>query len=355
MPNRIILEVGGDNYTGWREMSVQLTMESLCGGFSASLYDNLEGPQNNILPGDLVRVLIENTLTGDQTTVFTGYIEDRSRYRDGGSTRLTFSGRNKTADLADCSAFVKSNTWTKATIGKIARDLATPYSIEVVDNSDDRLPYPRVTIQSGETAFTTIERICRLRGILPITDTEGRLTLTYALDRNTPANTKLVDGENIKSIEERTSERETFSEYLVKGQGSGGGDPWVDKKSTTVSSKATDPGVGRFRNTIIMSEGRAESNLITKRAKWEAQVRAGRSLEYTVSVQGWTYETITGSQIWEPNMMVDLVSEPMRVNTKQLIVAVQFKVDNSGGQTTTLTLRDPVTYQPNPNPVVNRV
>jgi len=354
MHSEILLEVNNQNFTGWNKVNIKRGMREFLGSFTLELVDSGPGsPFGQVFNGDKCRIFVRSTdqVSAQDIEILTGFIDQVDKNRTGRSTSMGVSGRDITQDLVDCSAVVPSNTWTKATLTKMAEDLAKPFDLFVDDYTDSSAPFKNFTVQNGESGFSVIERAARQLGVLPLSNRFGDVVLTYAADSNTPVVADLVDGENILSITESSSLKGRYSTYTLRGQNSGGGSAW--KKSTTaLKAKATDQTITRHRPLIVLAEGKTDQINLQKRANWEAQIRAGRSLVHTVQVVGWfthTSDQTSELQPWAPNSVVNLVSAPLGVDARRIIETVEFTLDNAGGQITTLDLVDPRTYARDPD------
>jgi len=352
MANQILLGVKGLNYSGWNKISVTRTMESLTGSFSIDLVGGENSNTNLIKKGDPCKIYIKDDIE-IEIQVMNGYIDEVRRSRTSSNTSLSISGRDKTLDLVDCSAIFKpSNTWLKKKLPDIAKDLCRPFGIKLIDESKPSEPFKKITIQSGESPFALIERICRQVGVLPITNTYGQLLLTYAREINDLPVIDLIDGVNILDIEEIDSLKNQFSEYTVKGQNSGSGLMWQKSDTTSFKGIARDLNVKRYRPLVIMAESKSNKKLVQERASWEAQVRAGRSRVHNITVRNWFQRPGTDTKtarLWSPNTLVNLKSNPWGLNEKRLITSVSYSLDTTGGRVTQLTLKHPNTYKISPS------
>ena len=234
-------------------------------------------------------------------------------------------------------------------------DICKPFGINVIDAAEDKTTFKDVTIQSGESCFSVIDRFCKQVGVLPITFETGELVLANAAEVNQDPVADLVLGENILSLLEVESSKERFSEYTIKGQKSGEGKPWKSEKATTLMAKSTDKGVERYRPLVIMSEGKTTPSLIQKRANWEAQVRAGRSKVFTTKLRGWL-QVPGGSNRplvpWMVNTLVNLRADSYDFLGQRVITSVTFTLDTDAGRITTLVLKDPTTYRKSPGEAI---
>ena len=331
-------------------------METFLGTFNLELVSSSgSNPFGAVKKGDLCKIYVGNP-TGrvKEIEILTGYINDLKRKKTGTSTSMDIAGVDVTQDLVDCSAVVSSNSWTSATVVKMAQDLAAPYSIFVDDRTDTEKKYKNFSIENGESCFDVIERASRSEAILPLSDRFGNLVLTYAADKDSPSIQDLVDGQNILAISEAGSIRNVYSEYIFKGQNSGEGKAWT-AKNTKLKATAKDTTVSRHRPLIVLSETKTDQKQLQTRANWEAQVRAGRAEEYTVKLLSWFIDPPTDTsdlRPWVPNAIVNLISADWDINKKMLITSVTFDLDTTTGATTSLVLKDPRTYAKNPDGTV---
>jgi len=354
----LLLNIGGLNYSGWKNISVRGSMEGLAHGFQISLADIGETDISAIEPGAPLTLIIDKD--GRQVPIFSGYVDDRDRTRSGTVTGLTVSGRSKTADLVDCSAIFGNNTFTKIDFTQLAIQLCKPFGIKVVSNLDqgetlrvrreansqqDATSLTNYTIKTGASVFEVLEETGRKVGAVLTTDWEGNLVLSYA-DVALRSDADLIDGQNVKKLTEKWSVKRRHHEYIFKGQTTGGGGkPWLSDETISIKRTSKDPEVTRYRPKIVQPSGKMNSKTLQKTANWEAQVRAGRSKYYLAELNSW-FQGPKG-QPWQINSVANLFSEEFNVNTLLLITEVEFTKDDSG-TIASLTLKDRRTYQSNP-------
>jgi len=345
------LLVDGKNIFGWKEISIRRSMESLCAAFSVTLrYENT--PEvDAIVPEKPVSVLIVDSETNTETLVLTGYVDTRPRKLTANQNTLSITGRDKTQDLVDCSAIVKSNTILQSTIGQIARLLSKPFNINVVDEAKNTTKFKKVTIQSGESGFSILERLCRQIGIIPQTDEKSQLILANTGRKAEKSGVDLIYGENVEEVEEFFDTTERHSDYIVKGQGGSNGTPWLKNNATGINAKAKDKYVSRYRPLVLMAESKATPAKAKTRANWEAQVRSGRSKYYQVLLQGWR-KNKDNPEIWQRNTLTNLIVDKWGINDEFLITNVE-QTEGDKVNTTILTLKNPDTYASNPSGGLN--
>jgi len=94
-----------------------------------------------------------------------------------------------------------------------------------------------------------------MRAVLPVSDGQGGLLLTAA-GKGGRAYSALVEGENIKHINRVKSQKDRFSQYVVKGQQSGlaatlGGDVEVLTADGETAARAAAPASGNATDAGI--------------------------------------------------------------------------------------------------------
>lgn len=350
MSDVIQLEVNGKNFQGWKKVTVKHSMETLCGDFSIELYDRLDSETNSIEEGSACKISILDNNTSVRDQIMDGYIDEVNRRVSGSSTSMTIKGRDRTSDLIDCSAEHDSNTWIQIKLESLCKELASPFGILIDDSNLEALdPIKKFTLQMGETPYSAIERLTRSKAVLPITNSESDLLLTYSAGPDVTTEQNLIVGQNVLEIEETRTSQNRYSNYTCRGQNSGNGKRW-NKQNTRLIADAIDEEITRYRPYIFMAENKATSNGLKARVAWEAQVRAGRAIVYTVTVKGWYqrdyFEAKAG--LWEINQRVNLKWAARNVDRQFLITSVSRRLAEGTGRTTTLTLKNPDIFKANP-------
>lgn len=331
------LLINGKSYEGWQEISVKRSMKAISGSFTLKVIDKWaeEKVAWKIAPGDSCQVKIGSD------TVITGYVDAVTPKFDQGNRSMSITGRDKTGDLVDCSVEHSSGTWTNISLLALAKKVATPFGIGVkLIATGVNAVFPAWKIQQGESAFETLERAARLRGVLLMNDGLGNILITST--STTRAGTELVQGQNIREAEGDYNQKERFSKYIVKSQSGGleGADPEVD---FTCKGTATDPGVTRYRPIMIVAEGASTATVCRQRAKWESSVRIGKSSRVTIKVVGWRKND---GKLWAVNELTQVKAPWIGINMELLITEVAFQ---KGSETTTqISLEPAEAYTPDP-------
>ena len=325
----IEIKVNQAIYGGWKSCRLPFGIEQIANSFELNFTDRWSGQDNPypITVGSECQVLIDNE------TVITGYVDDNTPSFDANSHEINLTGRDKTGDLVDCSAIHRSGQWNGATLDKIARDICKPYGIKVIVEVPIGTAFATFSIEEGESAFEAIDRACRMKAVLPVSDGRGNLILTRAKSGAPVAN--LVEGENILAAQGNYSMRERFSEYIIKGQDRANDDFDAPEAHTQVMARATDSFVKRHRPLIILTEDKGPHATYKERAEWERNVRRGRSARATITVRGWRNPT---GALWRANNIVYVYSPYLGADANLLVAGGTYVMDGQQGEKTELTV-----------------
>ncbi len=314
------LYVDGAIYTGWKTVVFNSDLEQAATTFSVGLSARLEGEIHilPILPGAACKLVVNGKV------VLVGYVDGINGKYDSGSHGYTIVGRSNVGDLIDCSAIIKGGVFSNQTVSQIAESLCKPFGVSVETAADVGLPLPKHRTEDA-SVHEVIERACRRRGLLLSSSTKGGLIIgevgTEQID------TPIINGKNVKAGNGRFTQNERFSQYLVKGQADDGGAGWELSQQIQAKGVAVDPNVKRYRPLIIDAED-GETDL-TKRAKFEANTRLGRSTKITYTLQGWEHS----AGLWQSNKLVRVVDSYFGIDGWFLISSVTFTLDQSGTKT----------------------
>lgn len=329
------LKVDGVFYGGWKSLRVTRSIEQMAGTFELEVTERWPGhPESSpIKPGRPCQLLL------DGEPVITGYVDTVSPDYDASRHTIRVAGRDKTADLVDCSAIYKSGQWHKVKIDQLARDLLKPFGIPVVVEADVGSAFSSWNIQEGESVFECLERAARMKALLLTSNNLGELVITRA--GRTRLEHGLVEGRNIKSARGEFSWKDRFSIYKVKGQARLGGDG--DNVHAAPSASSTDEVIDRHRPLVVLAESQSDNATLRDRVAWERNVRRGRSARGSITVQGWRHP---GGGLWQPNTLVPVTSPWMWLNeAEMLIVGCTWTLDEGNGTLTELAIAKPEAFQ----------
>lgn len=322
------LLVNGQKYQGWESVRISRGIEQVAGDFSLAVTDRwADGERIVDWP---LKALDVCAVRIDGAPVISGYLDAVSLSLDAGTHGVSVSGRDKTADLVDCSA-VHAGQWKNATVERIARDLAAPFGVAVRLETKAGDPLTSFALQEGETVFEAIDRAARARALLLTSSPAGELVITRRGTQRLPV--ELVEGVNILSAQAEYRVAERYSKITVKGQARGSD----AESAATVKASVNDPEITRHRPLVVIAEEQGAG--LAARADWERRIRMGRGSRATVAVQGWSHP----GGLWLPNRLVRVRAPSVRIDAELLIVACTYTLD-SGGSRTELTLAHPAAF-----------
>jgi len=338
--DEVRLLVDGMEFTGWTTIRIIRQLESASGSFRVEGAHRIPWP---LLPGAPVEVVVANAHRQD--TILSGHIDDLTASGRTERREVTIAGRDKTADLVDCSETTDPGEWTGLTLRELVLEILRPFGIELrTELTSQGEPFPTFKIQTGEKAWNAIERACRMRATLAFADGDGALVLAKPASRF--SNVALVEGSNITEWTVKLSLRQRFQTYIVRGQGRGSDAGWGEAVAQ-IEGIATDPQVARFRPLIVLSEGTASFDNARDRAQWEAAFRAARAHTIDVELPNWR-EGGPETDLWAVNTELQVVIPSEQVDAKFLTREVAFTRTAADGNKCTINLTRPDAYTPKP-------
>lgn len=330
------LLIEGRRFTGWERVEVARSMEAASGTFTVQASDPDPLP---IRAGQEVTVRLAGSV------VIRGHV-DLVQVRGGARERaFVVSGRDRTADLVDCSEVSDPGEWHDVDLQRLVELIAEPFSVEVRSLLEEETEvFGRFARQSGETAWSAIERACRLRGVLAHSSGDGALLLERP--GRQLAEVALVEGTNVLEWTVETNLRQRFSTYVVKAQHPGA-DDYFGEQSALVEASATDAAIERFRPLLVLAEGALVFESAKDRAGWEATVRAARSNTVSVVVQGWRQRP--DGALWNLNELAHVLLPGAALDAVLLVNELRFSRDREAGTLTELGLTRKDAYDPQPD------
>jgi prophage tail gpP-like protein len=310
-------------------MRVSLALDQMSGAFDLDVSgDNaMELVKHPLRKGMECKVQLRGQ------TVITGYLNKRRANYDKSSHKLSFSGRDVTCDLIDCSAIVPNQELHNVTLADAARQLLAPFPAIRLDCPSPGASFPKFTINDGDSIFSVLESHAKQRGLMIYTVGDGVLHIRKPMVSHTGLT--LTEGDNLLSANAEESDDEQFAEYIVKAQKS-------DDGKHQAEQRYTDSSVRKGRVRVITAEQPDDGTEIKNRAEWEAKLRQARSVTANATVQGW--ESSTG-KLWRLGDGIKLHSPALGLLNRAMIVnSINYNVSNDAGTTTELGLVLPEVY-----------
>ena len=329
----VTLTVAGARYAGWTSVRIERAIDTLTGQFALELTarERTLGRAFPFKAGAAVRLEVGGEL------LITGWIDRGSAKLDEGDHTLSVEGRDKAADLVDCSAIAAPGSWTNTPILTIARELARPFGIAVEAEADLGAPLRKFSLQPGETVEAALERLARFRAVLIVSRKDG--SIAFISPKAGRRADELREGDRIKAASATHDVSERFSAYIVKGQ-SAGDDQLNGRAAAGPKGEAKDPAVPRYRPLVLVAEDQGGIAALTKRAEWEATVRAGRAQEATLTVPGWRQPD---GRLFDFGRTVGVAAPSLFIEADMLVKAVAL-VQDQGGTVAELTVAPPEAF-----------
>lgn len=339
--SEVILIVGGRRYGGWKSVRVTRSIESLAGSFALDVSDRW-GAQDEPWPiaeGDSCRVEI------DGVVVIDGYVDKRRLAASATTRSLSYSGRDRAADLVDCSAVLPSYTFRNLTISDFAAALARPFNIRVsVQPGLTLAKRARIVVQPGDKAYEAIAREAASAEVLLVSDGDGGILITRA---GSARATSLIDGENVLTAEVEHDSADRYHRYRITTQVAGTDE--ASGEATRIQAEAIDPAVRENRVLLIRPDRGYSLADARRRVDWEARIRAARAATATVTVLGWTQ---SNGVLWPLNALTRVKCPRLiGIDGDALISQIDHTISEAG-QVTQLRLLRPDAFTPEPQATV---
>ena len=339
-PNDITLIVGGQELGGWEDVEVTLRVEGFSNSFAVSVSAK---PGLTAKAGDRCVVLMGS----DQVIV--GYVDRDSESADAESHKISLVGRGMTQDLVDCSAEWDGGQIADSDALQIATKLAQPYGIavELGEGASAGPKVPQFNVNYSETAAEIIQRVARNAGLVAYEDSKGKLILAGVGTKT--AKSGIAYGKNVLAFNVENSVDARFSDYICMYFSV---DPFQDIPGSNYFYQVNDLNVKRHRQLDIFVESGAVDikEFTEKRARWEANRRAGRSNLVRATVDSWRD---SAGKLWTPNTLVPVELPRNRAGSPLILTEVTFRRSNEGGTTADLVLMpkeglsiEPISLQP---------
>lgn len=329
------LLVNGLSYTGFKTIDISKSIEDLSGTFTLTM----SGAWSDDVP--IIKPLSKCVLKLDKEIVITGYVDRVSITIKKDAHEIVITGRDKAADLIDCSVVNTTGQYLGLKVEQIIEQICQPFGIKVSLDAgiDTGLPLNVFAIEQGMSAFEAIQKLCKIRRLLATSDGNGGVLITRA--GNNLANTAILEGVNMLKGQADYDFSNRFSIYYCKGQQTGNNNTAIQSIIANVGV-ATDSMVDRYRPLLIIADAPATTKDCQDRAQWEQAIRLGKSQKYTITVNGWD-DPLTNT-LWKINGLVTVQSPTLGVKDNLLIMGINYRLSEEG-QLTELQLTPASAYQ----------
>lgn len=316
-PDQLTLAIDGERYAGWLTVDVERSLDMFSHSFALAYVDRW-ATGNKPWP---IREGAKAQVHFGSKLIMTGWVNYGEWLVNDEDWRLTARGRSLTGDLEDCSAAYLTGHWKKAAPLTIVKQLIKDYKISAVSAALEALtPIRRFALQEGESVHDAIERLCKAASLLAITTPEGNIELV----RSDVPRGRIVDVPVAQATQRRvsTNDSERFSNYYVVGQSTGD----RNRAGETIESQKdgeVDTSVERHRPLVVLAEhGVAQRAQLKARATWERNVRAGRSMRYTILIPG---VLAPNKEPWTPGWHCNVKDGPLGIDDTLLLVRANIR------------------------------
>jgi prophage tail gpP-like protein len=370
---RVTLLIDGQPFEEFVSVEISRSLTDMSGTFNLVLRDAERAPV--ISSPDRARQAYQlgagrsAEVRIDNEAVLIGWVDALQTRTSAEAFEVTLAGRDRAGDLVDCAAAPDGPMeYLGLTALDIARRICQPFGIPVSATADVGQPFARYAFEPEATALEAIEKACRARALLPLSDGLGGLVLTRGGTDAAPDSLHL--GVNLVSNDCTEDYSQRFSRYVVKGQAEKtGGSKKLDgtasdlfapavsapavsalavsspaaareTEGTALSASVPDATIRRYRPTVIPARTESSSVTVRDQALWAMRQARGRSLRLSATVTDWRGAT---GGLWRPNQLVRVVDPSLALDCSLLIESVSYRFD-ANGTVTALTLVGPEAY-----------
>jgi prophage tail gpP-like protein len=324
------LIVGGRKFDDWTSVMVQHRYAEAWPLFRFSAVERLPAIQSRwaslqFKPGDECAIYLGGILA------IVGVITVRQVAYDAQNHAVQLQGKGISWYASKSSIIDESGNFDGQTFEQVARKIIAPFGVGVeVVGKLNTIPFQRLQIEPGEKLWDCLERLARPKGIVMGSDHLGNFLLIG--DRAVTAETDLIEGENIKSVQAVVSTEHIHSEYWLRGQ-TAASDEQHGAQASQQQAKVTGTGK-RYSPLLTTAEQpvwlQAE---LQDRARNESIWHEGAVSQAVITVQGWMRGD---GGLWRAGMAVHVQSPMAMLDTTMMTQSVTFTQDSDGGTLTVL-------------------
>lgn len=256
---------------------------------------------------------------------------------------FTLSGRDKAADLVDCSAPIF--TKRQVTLAEIATALTRQFGIKNlrIDAASTRTR-EKVNVEPGDTAWDALAHAAEANGLWPWFEPDGTLVVGGP-DYSKPEVATLIlrrdsQGNNVESLDLRRSISERYSHVTVLGQTHGTETEtgknalhatWKDNEMVAIvyrpkiviDHESDNTGVAEDRAKKLISDARLNGFSLTSRVKGHCIIAPGQPAD---------------GKLWSPGQRVHVVSDVHGLDAAFFLIGRRFTGGRREGAMTELRL-----------------
>ncbi len=335
----ITVKINGAPYIDFVSKSVQVALNQVSNSFSlvASAVDGYPP----LRQGDKVAIDVDGVL------VLTGEIDEVDGSVAEGQHLVTYTGRDKTADLIDSQLdnLADLRASNSLTLKRVIETVLGHIKLNI-DVEDELNPAPFndaediLSPRPGQGALEFVIGYCRKRQALLSSTGEGNLLIAQSRPADSGAVLESLlnsDTNNVLSQSWRVEASQLFNRYVRKGQL----DPRAlnfagESSAKTVESQSgqtVDSDVRLGRQQVVVESESYSSEQLKDRSKWAKRQAQAKAVQFNCVVKGHSHSNGT---VWVPNTLVQVNSEYADISRPMLLQNVTFS--EGEGQPTTTSL-----------------
>lgn len=359
---RVLLEVVGvGRYDTWTRVALVRDLGEISGSFDLEVDD--VGRTASALPAGLhgggvpfvkfqeVKIYIDSEL------VLWGWVDGVSPSIATGTVGCRVYGRDKTGQMVDCAAAPLGPVeYTNIKLERLAEILAAPWGITVSAEVDTGEPIAKVSIDTGETAMSVLEKYARKRAVLLVSDGVGGLIITRSGTGRAPDDLSFPG--NVGASRGTFDGRKQFSVVYVKGQSGHAAGKRKNKaaldrtatpldapaepaetdadepsgresRATAILGIAYDDTVPIYRPAVKTSRAHGSLKEADTEARWWVSTARGNAERVDYTMPDWR----VNGRLWRPNEMTRVEDAYQLVDKDLLIAGTAMNYDSQGTRT----------------------
>lgn len=360
---RLRLRLGELAFEGFTQIEVVRDLAEISGGFTLRGWEPVRsraflGGASNLADAAGAAAGQRAELSIDGELALLGWVDELRLETQGEDLQCTIQGRDMAGDLVDCSALPDGPAELLGlTLTEIVARIARPFGLTVRAEVDVGARFPRFGIDPGESAMDAIEKACRQRAILCVSDGVGGLVLTRGGQQRGPGPIRL--GQHPLESEVTLSWRERFSEIIVKGQtekaagnraaaapintslppDADAPDPPPpaaapgrrERAGVLMTGRARDAAITRHRPRVVLAQTQSGGASVQEQADWAVRVQRGRGTILLYTLTDW--RAGRENRLWRPNELVEVDDRLAGIQEEMLVVGVTWLWDEQGART----------------------
>lgn len=317
-----------------KNIRITKSLDNFFGSFNFSTDPDSIETTLNINVNDACKIYINDV------PVMTGHISTKTKTIRRDARSLEFSGVEKTADI-EMSTLKNATYNTPISLLNIIKKTCEDCGFKVVNqNYKQRLGDNTIKIINnvsindltgeniqrsfGENAFNFISKYANKRQVLLITNSDGNIVITRRglLTAKTSINVLKTPGEhNSKQIVKTENIRNRFYSYTQKSQldGSENGRSAIEGQI----GEAFDNDIRKTKVYTRLSDTTQNIKSAGETAKWNANIKKARSLDYSHVVAGFHHEP-EKKTLWDINQIVNISDDETLTYGDFLIKGISF-------------------------------